>query len=96
MLGEEHCKHTGDCSKPSDCLPPVANVTFPTVWKYLPLGANLSKGIFKDGDVAVALQSVEMHGVDGSLEFYGSSKWTTVQGLSRSNALVLGLSSYLR
>ena len=71
-------------------------MTFPTVLKYLPLGANLSKGIFRDGDVAVALQSVEMHGVDGSLEFYASSKWTTVKGLSRSNALVLGPSNYLR
>ena len=71
-------------------------MTFPTVWKYLPLGANLSKGIFKEGDVAVALQSVEMHGVNGSLEFYGNSKWTTVRGLSQSNALVLGPSSYLR
>lgn len=66
------------------------------MWKYLPLGSNLSKRIFKDGDVAVALQSVEMHGVDGSLEFYGSSKWTTVQSLSPSKALVLGPLSYLR
>ncbi|KAL9974081.1 hypothetical protein ACROYT_G011080 [Oculina patagonica] len=94
--GEEHCNYTDACSAREECFPPVVNATFPTVWKFLPLGSNLSKGIFEDGDVAVALRSVEMHGVDGSLEIYKNSAWTTVQSLSASNALVLGPSDYLR
>lgn len=71
-------------------------MTFPTVCKFLPLDSNLSKAMFKEGNVAVALQSIEMHGVNGSLEFYRDSKWTAVQDLSPSNALVLGPSNYLR
>lgn len=94
MTGEEYCSHTNACSARGDCLPPVTNVTFPTVFKYLALGS--IKGIFGDGDVAVALQNIDMHGVNGSLEFYGNSKWTAVQDLLPSNALVLGPSNYLR
>ena len=86
---------TGACGVPVNC---VANTTFPTVWKYLPLGHDLSKGIFKAGSVAVALLSVEMHGVNGSLEFYDlqGKTWATVQDLSPSKALVLGPTNYLR
>lgn len=56
----------------------VVNVTFFIVWKYFFFGVNLSKGIFKDGDVVVVFLSVEMYGVDGLLEFYGSLKWIIV------------------
>lgn len=53
-------------------------MTFFIVWKYFFFGVNLSKGIFKDGDVVVVFLSVEMYGVDGLLEFYGSLKWIIV------------------
>ena len=56
----------------------------------------MSKGIFEGNEAAVALRSVKMHGVNGSLEFYKDSKWTAVNDLSASSALVLGKLSYLR
>lgn len=96
LTGQRYCQYTRDCAEPSNCLPPIANLTFPTVWEYLQLGADLSKGIFEQSDNAVALRSLKTHGVNGSLEFYSNSQWTAVRALTPSNALVLGKTSYLR
>lgn len=96
LTGQKYCQHTDGCKQPADCLPPISNVTCPTVWEYLQLGDALSKGVFEQGDVAVALRSLEKHGVNGSLEFYSNSKWTAVNALTATTALVLGKTSYLR
>lgn len=96
LTGKQYCQYTQDCAEQSNCLPPIANLTFPTVWEYLQLGADLSKGIFEQSDNAVALCSLKTHGVNGSLEFYNNSQWTAVRALTPSNALVLGKTSYLR